>query len=347
MAVSPLLSAALLWSVKFLIDNVFVNKAIDQLPILATIYVAIALAKLVCSYLSTRLDAALTSKIAQAVRLDLYKHLISLSPASLNKSTGDLLTRLSSDVESVEFFVYSGPLGVVANVLRSAVFLVVLVALSWKLTACAVVVAPLFAFAGLAFAPVVRRVSRVARRKASACSSLAEERLNATLAIQANTAEYFEHLAYSKRCASARDADLSVIAVQASASAAVELVAILGGLVVMGVGAFEIQSGSLTVGTLMAFLGSIGSLYGPITSLAKTPGRFQRAAARVFRVRELLDVTDVVTEQPSAPALVHSQGLLEFNDVVFGYTRPHAVLDGITLRVEPGETVAIVGPIAT
>jgi len=75
---------------KFLIDDVFVGKAFDQLPFLISIYVAIAFAKLICSYLSTSLDAALTTQVAQAVRTDLYRPLDRLSPGSVRNNTGDL-----------------------------------------------------------------------------------------------------------------------------------------------------------------------------------------------------------------------------------------------------------------
>jgi ABC-type multidrug transport system fused ATPase/permease subunit len=345
MALSPALSAALLWSGKLLIDDVFVNKAFDHLPILISIYFVISISKLIVGYFSTRLDAALTTTVAQAIRVDLYRHLITLAPGSLKRSnTGDLLSRLSSDVESVEYFIYSGPMGCCANIVRSLIFFLVLLSLSWKLTVCAITIAPLLAAAGLLTAPRIRRAARVARRQAAACTSLAEERLNATTTIQANTAEEFESRVYRRQCGSSRTAELKVVAVQAWSAAQIEVVAILGGLAVILVGAMNIQSGALTIGTLIAFIGSIGSLYGPITSLAKTPGRFHRAAVRAQRVRELLDARNAVVERPGAPPLLKPRGRLEFNDVVFGYNKSQRVLDGITFKAEPGETVAIVGP---
>ena len=113
---------------------------------------------------------------------------------------------------------------------------------------------------------------------------------------------------------------------------------------VLAVGAYEMYSGSLTIGTLIAFLGSVGSLYSPISSLARSPGRFQRAAAGAQRVVELLDTPSLVVERPDARPLTHVRGVLEFSEVRFAYPGGPEVLHGISLHIDPGETVAVVGP---
>src|SRR5262249_18002544 len=110
------------------------------------------------------------------------------------------------------------------------------------------------------------------------------------------------------------------------------------------VGAYEARSGALTVGALVAFLGSVGSLYSPIRGLANASGRFQRAAAAAQRVVDVLDTPSLVTERASATPLVRPRGALEFRDVHFAYGRHTEALRGVSFRVEPGETLALVGP---
>jgi ABC-type multidrug transport system fused ATPase/permease subunit len=134
------------------------------------------------------------------------------------------------------------------------------------------------------------------------------------------------------------------VTIQAWLSLFVEAIAAIGGLLVIGLGAYEIHSGALTVGTFMAFLGAVGSLYGPARGLAKAPGRFQRASAGAQRVADLLDTCSLVEERPGARPLAKVEGALEFNDLHFAYTPGAEVLRGISLRIEPGETVAVVGP---
>lgn len=345
LAIGPALGACLILAVMALVDDVFVNKAFNELPLLIAIYVSIATAKVVISYLTTRVDASVTEQIAQNVRVSLYRHAMGLSPGSLSKfSTGDLLTRLSGDAERVEFLIYNGFLGLCADVIGVAVFAGVLLALSWKLTLCTLLIAPVVALVSLKLAPTIRRASHVARRYGGAWTTLAEERLGAIAMVQASGAEAFEAAAFERRCTTARRAEIRAVSTQAWSSAMIESVAVFGGLTVILVGAMEIHSGNLTVGTLIAFLGSVGSLYGPIGGIAKAPGRFQRAAARAQRVIDFLDTPSDIFERPGARPLPISKGHLEFRGVSFGYSPNRQVLDRVDLKIEPGETVAIVGP---
>src|SRR4029077_19091153 len=94
----------------------------------------------------------------------------------------------------------------------------------------------------------------------------------------------FETAAFARRCAGARRAELRAVSVQAWSSAMTEAVAVIGGLCVMLVGAIEIQNRTVPLGTLIACVGSVGSLSGPIGGLAKSPSRFLRAAVRIQRV---------------------------------------------------------------
>jgi ABC-type multidrug transport system fused ATPase/permease subunit len=344
LAAGPALSACLLWSVKILVDDVFVGHAFEQLPLLIAIYLAITVGKVAVSYASTRLDASIIAQITQSVRVDLYRHAMKLSPGTIRHSIGDLLTRLSGDAERVEYLIYTGLLGLCADVLAVIVFGSFLLALSWQLTVCALLIAPILAIVSLRLAPKIRRASRAARRGVAAWTSLAEERLGATAAVQVFDAAEFETAAFARRCTAARRAELRAVSVQAWSSAMTEAVAVVGGLCVILVGAMGIQNGAVTVGTLIAFLGSVGSLSGPIGSLAKSPSRFLRAAVRIRRVSDLLDTPSAVAEKPGALSLAKPQGLIEFTGVNFGYSPRQQVLHDVTLRIEAGETVAIVGP---
>jgi ABC-type multidrug transport system fused ATPase/permease subunit len=100
----------------------------------------------------------------------------------------------------------------------------------------------------------------------------------------------------------------------------------------------------LTVGSLVAFLGSVGSLYSPLRSLAKSSGRFQRAAVGAQRVSDLLKIPSMVVEEKGAQEIRNVRGSLEFQSVRFAYPGGPPVLHDVSFRAEPGETVALVGP---
>ncbi len=346
---SPLAAGALLWSVKHLIDDVLVGHLLGLLPVLTAIYVGLVGVKLALSYAIERLEAGLVERIGQDARVELYKHVVSLSPGSHGRSSGDLLAHLTSDVERVQYLIYSGPLSVLADGFSVLFFSAFLFLLSWKLTLAAMLVLPLLALISWRMAPHVRRAARIARHKSAAWMSHAEERLDATPLIHAFGTRHREARAFAAMCDRSRQAELVTVGIQARTTLLIEAVAALGGLAVIALGAVEIGNGHLTVGTVIAFIGSVGSLYGPASGLAKAAGRFQRAAAGAQRVADLLDTPSLVQEQPAAKSLPRVRGAIEFDAVEFAYPgrsnsgHDAKILDGVSFRVEPGESVALVG----
>lgn len=296
-ALPSLLGIGLLWAVKALIDDVFVAQQFDLLPQLLALYAAIGLGKAAISYFAARIDASVMERITLAVRVRLFDHLLRLSPGSSpQQNNGDLLTRLSGDADRVEVLIYSAPLSVWADAVAVMLFTASLFALSWKLTVCALALSPLFLLAGLLTAKRIRRMARVGRWRTAQWTSMAEERLNALLTVQAAGAETFETAAFARLCNKTRKADVNVAGLHAATAALVDLAAVGGGMVLLLAGALSIRNGELSPGALIAFLGALGSLFGPIRSIARTPGRFLEAAARAQRIRDLLETQSLVAD---------------------------------------------------
>jgi len=342
---SPLIGGVLLWLVKLLIDRVLVGGRFDLVPALLAGYVLAVTVKFGMDYIDRRLTAAITERITCDVRTDLFRHLLSISPGSLGgRSVGDQLAHFSGDVERVESLIYSGPLGVLSDLGGALVFTVFLFVLSWKLTLLSFGVVPALVVAIRRQSPRVKQAARVARRQGARWLSLAEETLGAAPLVHAFGTQTYETARFARRCESARRAELRTVARHAWLSLLMETAATVGGLVVLAVGAYEIRSGAMTLGAVVAFLGSVRSLYDPIRGLGQAWTRFQRAAIGGDRVATLLDTPSGVEERPSARPLVRVTGAIEWRGVSFAYPRGGKVLDGVSLRIEPGETVAVVGP---
>jgi len=342
---SPILAGALLWMLKQLVDEVFIDGQLDRLPGFMTLYVFLIICKLALDYANEVLEASVVEQVIRDIRVTIYRHILSLSPGSLARySDGSLLTHLSGDVERTEYLIYTGPLTIFSDTVSAIFFLCFLFLLSWKLTLCAFLVVPLLVLISLLLTPRIRRSARIARWKTTAWMSLAEDRLGALPIVRAFGAHAREAEAFGQRCTVARRAELRTVAIQASLTVMVEAVAALGGLIVLVIGAYGIKNGGLTVGALVAFLGSIGSLYGPATGLAKATGRVQRAAAAAQRVTDVLDTPSLVVERATARDAAGTHGAVEFRDVDFAYPSGPKVLERISLHVAPGEMLAIVGP---
>jgi ATP-binding cassette subfamily B protein len=341
---SPLSSIALIYLGKLVTDQVVVAGSLERAPAYALAAALLVALKLGLDYATTRLEAGIVESVFVALRTMLYRKLISLSPGSLRRGTGDQLARLSGDVERTELLIFTGPLTVAADLAAVIYFSGFLFLLSWKLSLCAFAALPLLALASLRLAPRVRRASRVARHRAGAWMSLAEERLNAVAMVRIFGAEEREAAAFAARCAVARRAELRAVAVQAWHALAVDAALALGIGLVLALGAYEIAAGALTIGTLVAFAGAVGSLYDPARGLARASARFQRAAAGAQRVADLLDTPSLVRE-PTAPRPLRSiRGVVEFRSVGFSHPGGEEVLHGVTLKLMPGETLALVGP---
>jgi ABC-type multidrug transport system fused ATPase/permease subunit len=340
-----MLAGALLWMLKRLVDEVLITGATDRLPAFAAIYLVLIVCKLACDYAHEVLEASIVEQVVRDLRIAVYGHILSLSPDSLKgQSGGALLSQLSGDVERTEHLVFTGPLAIASDAVSAAFFLGFLLLLSWKLTLASFFVLPVLVLASLLLTPRIRRTSRVARWRAAAWMALAEDRLGALPVVRAFGAAPREVAAFATRCSLARQAELKTVAIQASLTVLIEAIAALGGLLVLLLGAREIASGALTVGTLIAFLGSVGSLYGPATGLAKAAGRVQRAAGAAQRVADLLDAPSLVIESADARELNEARGAVEFREVAFAYASGPPVLERISFSVQPGEMLAIVGP---
>jgi len=341
---APLSSAGLLWLLKVMIDSVFVARRLDAMPILIGGYFGLASLKFGADYLRRCMDVAVAERINQDVRAEVYRHVMTLSePSVIGRGIGDLLAHLSGDVERVEYLVFAGPIMLISDVAASTFFTVVLFMMNWQLALVAFTAAPLLAWVVVRRAPRVKRTARVARRQAASWLALAEETLGALPMVHAFRAHDRETARFNARMDVSRRAEIRNVAVQAQLTLLVEMIAVVGGLVVLVVAAHHVSSGVMTLGAVVAFLGSLGSLYDPARELGQIASRFQRAAAGVHRVADLLDTRGTVTERVDAVTLPRSTGRIEFRDVHFAYPRGADVLNGVSFTVEPGEIVAIVG----
>jgi ABC-type multidrug transport system fused ATPase/permease subunit len=342
---SPILAGALLWMLKGLVDEVLIAGRTDRLAAFAAVYLVLIGAKLGLDYAHEVLEASIVEQVVRDLRVSVYAHILALSPGSLKgQESGALLSQLSGDIERTEHLIFTGPLAIVSDAVSAAFFLGFLLLLSWKLTLSAFLVLPFLVLASLLLTPRIRRASRVARWRAAGWMALAEDRLGALPVVRAFGAAAREVASFASRCNLARQAELRTVAIQASLTVMIEAIAALGGLVVLLLGAHEIANGALTVGTLVAFLGSVGSLYGPAAGLAKAAGRVQRAAGAAQRVADLLDAPSLVVERANARELAQVRGAVEFRDVAFAYASGQPVLERISFSVAPGEMLAIVGP---
>jgi ATP-binding cassette subfamily B protein len=340
--ISPLLSIALLKLAASLVDKILIADDLRLLPYFLVGYFVLQTAKFVVSRTEQRLDLLVSERIGIAIKADLYRAIIATPPsAETSLRTGEVLSHLSSDVSGAEYIVYSGMVGLIDNVARVFFYGGLLLFLSTKLTAAALLFLPLLALSSMRGSTATKRIARVARRRRAAALGITEERLNARPLIVAYGTEKTETDAFIARCKSILNTQLRALAIELRLTGMFELVGALAGLTMIAVGAHEVHSHAMSTGSLIAYLGSLSSLYGPAKSLAKSWGRFQRAGVSAERVATLMDGANAAQPSSGGDIAVPS-GAIAFENVSFAYA-DQPVLKNISFSIRAGERIAIVG----
>ena len=352
------------WPLKIVVDNVVQSKRLPgRLDTLvaslfagdryATVYFAVATVGLIAlvSAASGYAEKSLTTKVGQWVahdlRLTLYQHIQRLSLAEHTESrTGDLLTRLTSDISAIQDFITSALLGSVVNVLALAGMIGVMLYMNWHLTLVALATAPILVMIAFVFSRRIKKASRAVRTKESELLSGIADVLSSIHLVQAFGREDYEDRRFASDSRENVEAGLQARSTKATLSPAVELTVALGTGLVLWYGARLALSGQLSAGELIVFLAYLGKMYKPMRDLSKMGDTFSKAVVGYERVEEVLDTESRVRDTPGARAAPPFEGRIEFDRVSFNYGSA-PVLKDVSFSVEPGQVAAIVGPSGT
>ncbi|MGI9032148.1 MAG: ABC transporter ATP-binding protein [Acidimicrobiales bacterium] len=287
-------------------------------------------------------------RVALAVQFDLrnavYEHLQRLDFARHDDfQTGQLVSRASSDVTLVQGLLAFLPL-TTANLVMLVISLVIMAVLSPLLTVVTLVVVPVIGAITLRLRTTVFPASWDAQQRAAEVAGVVEEAVAGVRVVKGFGQEDRELGRLAETAEDLFASKLRAVRIQARYGAALQAVPSLGQVAVLALGGWLALHGRLSLGTFLAFSTYLLQMVGPVRMLSSLIVVAQGARAGAERVFELLDSTPVVVERPGARPLPAVEGHVVFDDVSFGYLRSEPVLNGFSLSVAPGETVALVGP---
>src|SRR3954468_4963924 len=344
--VVPLFEAAEIWLFKLVVDDVLVPRDLGPLPWIALGYLAVTLVGGLFTFLDSYVDAWVGQHFLLDVRAALFAHLQRLSLDVLDRRRlGDLVARLTGDVQAIEAFLLGGISGAVTSLARIVFFAGALFILSWQLALVSLVVTPLFWWAARRFSGLIKRAAREKRRRSGSLAAVAEESLANAMLVQSLNRQDAEVARFRRENAAIMQAELAATRIRALFGPLVDVVELAGIIVVVGAGTWVLTNGGLTLGGLIVFLAYLSQLYGPVRELSRLSNTVFSASAGARRGLGLLTEPPRVTDAPHARALASARGALELRGVT--YTHPgakRAALSDVSLCVQPGETVAIVGP---
>ena len=353
------------WPVKIAIDNVlqakklsgwvgpmvfryFGDNAIAVLNFAVAAVLVIAVIGAISSYTESVLTTTVSQWVAHELRRTLYQHIQRLSLAEHNDARkGDLIARVTSDIDAVQDFISSALLGIIVNILTLVGMIGVMFYIDWRFTLIALSITPILFLVVFFYSKRIKKASRKVRKQESELLSGLSEVFAAVQVVQAFAREDYEERRFAFDSRQSVEIGLQARNMKARLSPMVDLVAALGTCLVIGYGARVVLAGQLSVGTLVVFLLYLNKTYKPLRDLSKMTNTISKAAIGYERIKEVLDIQSKVRDLPGARQAPPLRGAIEFDRVTFGYGDDFQVLKDVSLRIEAGQIAAFVGPSGT
>jgi subfamily B ATP-binding cassette protein MsbA len=293
------------------------------------------------SYLTTRVG----QWIMHDLRQELYHHIQGLSLSYYDRhKTGDLIGRMTNDVDAIQSFVSSSLLDMVVDVLTLGGMMGVMFYFNWHFTLIALAVAPLLFLEVYTLTGRIKRAARAVRLKESEVVSVVQETLSSIRVVKAFAREDYEERRLEKETLESIEMTMRARRVKALLSPTVDFIVAAGTCLVLWYGTGLVLKGALTAGSLVVFLLYLGKLYKPMRDLSKMTDSASKALIGAERIKEIINAKEQTRDSPRARRAPRFKGEIEFEHVFFSYRADSPVLRDLNFRVRPGEFAAFVGP---
>ena len=328
-----------------IVDQVIIARDLTRLGVmiaaLAGVFGLVQLAEFAAMYLRHIFG----QRFVLDLRVRMYAYLQRLSLSFFERtSTGELMSRVTNDINALEHFYTHGVAFTLVALLRLVGASVVLVILDWRLALVVLIPLPFIAISLRHFNKRVRPMYRRVRDRLGEINARLQDSLAGIRVIQAFGQEAAELKRFRTTSERYYQAQVQAILAWSTLFPALHLATAVGTVLVLAVGAQMVVRGQLSLGTLVAFLSYIVSFYDPIRRLTEVDNVVQQAIAAGERVFELLDEVAEIRDSPDALALEAIEGDVTFDDVHFRYGEGDEVLHDVTFHMAPGQVVALVGP---
>ena len=364
---SALLALVPPFMIRAIIDDAIPDGDRRMIGVLAGVAVAAALGDAGLAILQRWCSSHVGEGLIYDLRSALFAKVQRLPIAFFTRTpTGSITSRLNTDVIGAQSAVTSTLGSVVSNVIVLVTTLGAMIVLEWRITLLTLVVLPLFIIPARRVGMRLQGIAREQMGHNAAMNTQMTERFNVSgaMLVKLFGSGDRERTSFERRAAGVRDTGIRAAIVGRVFFVALGLVAAIGTAAIYGIGAVMVVDGSLETGDLVALAALVTRVYQPLTGLTNARVDLMTSMVSFERVFEVLDAPEAITEKPGAVDLVDATGTIEFDDVVFRYPSAAAtaipsmeqnaglggdtdpdvdVLRGLTLSVEAGETVALVG----
>jgi subfamily B ATP-binding cassette protein MsbA len=350
------------WPLKIVFDHIFGTKKMP--PWMSTLlgstfgvsksgilYLAVA-AVIVIAFIgavSAYAEKYLTTSVGQWVMHDLrralYHHIQRLSLAYHDrKSTGDLISTVTADIDAIQDFISQALLGIVVSILTLVGMLAVMFYIDWRFTLIALSVTPFLFIVVYTYTRRIKQASRDLRKKEGEVVSVVAEVLGSIRVVKAFAREDYEEERFTRQSLESVEMALKARGLKAKLAPVVEVIIAVGTCFVLWYGVNLVISNRMTTGSLLVFLFYLGKMYKPMKDLSKMTDTMSKAGVGYERIHQVIETEDTVRNLPGAKKAPKLHGEIEFDHVGFGYREGYATLTDLNFKVAPGQLAALVGP---
>jgi ATP-binding cassette subfamily B protein len=332
------------WRNDFLLSTFGEQKcAVIQFAALAVLVIA-AIGAL-CSYSEKYLTTNIGQWVAHDLRQTLYSHIQQLSLAYHDrKRTGDLISRLTGDIDAIQSFIASGILSGLINSLALVGMVAVMFYINWRFTLIALSVAPVLFAVVYRYTRRIKEASLEVRRKEGEIVSVIQEVFSSIRVVKAFAQEEYEQQRLEKESLESIKIARRARRLKVKLSPLVDMIVAVGTCLVLWFGGQLALRGTLSAGSLVLFIWYLAKMYKPMRELSKMTDAYAKATVGYERIRELLQTEHEIEDRPDARQAPKFRGQIELGNVSFSYEPNCPILKRVSLTVEPGQVAALVGP---
>lgn len=334
------------WLIKVVIDDVIQDKQLSLLPwVLAGLTASYGL-KAAFASLRIRLNNRLEQTVVHDLRSHVFSALQRLSISYFeNRSTGEIMSRVTNDTEHVERIFIDGLEGALTASLTLIGITSMLFLLNWKLALLSLLPIPFLMVSASWFTKTVHGYYHHIRKGSGELSGYLQDALSGIRETMGFSKQNYEQQRFNRLSRAYSDSNLKAMYLWSLYSPGMMFIGSVGTVLIIWYGAGEVYDGRLTLGELVLFLSYLALFYVPINQIHSVNHMLQHALAASDRVFEVLDTVPDVSDRPGVAAPVAAvRGEVKFEQVSFHYRPDVPVLKGLTVSVRPGERVALVGP---
>ncbi|MBW7477559.1 ABC transporter ATP-binding protein/permease [Paenibacillus oenotherae] len=329
---------------QYTIDRLIPEKRYDGLVWIALGVLGTAVLLAIFNYLSSIVMATIGQNAVYQLRNQLYRHLQMLDVSFFDRNrTGDLMSRVTSDVGMLQQLVSSGMMSIVTDLFTFIAVAAYMMWMDWQLTLVVLATFPVMIITTRFFSKRIRAAFKKIQESVAEVTNHLQDTLSSIRLMKSFSTEEYETERFAVRSRNNMNANIAAVKLRAVYEPIIDMLIFAGLAIVLILGAKGTMDGKLTVGTIVAFLAYLRLLQNPVRRFSRTLNTIQQSAAAYERIMEILETKSKVVEKENALELANVRGHVQFHDVSFAYNTGVPVLDQFNFELEAGKVTAIVG----